>query len=236
MPKFQELSAFAEAMAPVINAANVNVHASATRAVADLSTAYGLTPGLLSDLRFSLPLRPLTRRGLGVLFRYGDVEGDLLDHLRQGALVEDPDGVLRLTEGGRDFIHGLYEVHAAAVERVWAGSDLGETAELVGRVVDAAERLPGGAFELVSPPYEPEGASPGLLLFNRLAVLRYHRADAHAAAWQAAGLSAAEIVGLMDGPLRAGIEADTNRRAGRIYRALSERERDTLYETLLKLI
>ncbi|MET8864613.1 hypothetical protein ABZW11_16875 [Nonomuraea sp. NPDC004580] len=236
MPKYQELSAFAEAIAPVINAAHVNVHASAARAVAELTTASGLTSGLLSDLRFSLPLRPLSRAGLDVLFRYGDPGPDLLDHLRQGTLAEDGDGGLRLTDDGRAFIHSLYEVHAAAVDRVWAGSDLGEAAELVGRVLDTADRLPGGAFELVAPPYEPDGASPGLLLFNRLAVLRYHRADAHAAAWQAAGLSAAEIVGLVDGPLRAGIEADTNRRAGQAYRTLPERERDTLYETLLKLI
>ncbi|GAB2960218.1 hypothetical protein ACFMQL_13915 [Nonomuraea fastidiosa] len=236
MPKFQELSEFAEAIAPVINAAHVNVHASAVRAVAGLTAASGFTPGLLSDLRFSLPLRPLTRSGLAVLFRYTDPEPDIREHLRQGTLAEDGDGVLRVTDTGRSFIHRLYELHEAAVERVWAGGDLTEAAELVGRVLDTADRLPGGAFELVSPPYEPEGSSPGLLLFNRLAVLRYHRADAHAAAWQAAGLSAAEIVRLEDGPLRAEIEADTNRRAGQAYRTLPERERHTLYETLLKLI
>ena len=236
MPKFQDLSEFAEAIAPVVNAAHVNVHASAARAVADLTASSGFTPGILSDLRFSLPLRPLTRDGLAVLYRYADPGPDVIDHLRQGTLAEDGDGVLRLTDAGRSFIDRLYELHEAAIERAWAGGDLAEAAGLAGRALDTADRLPGEAFELVAPPYEPEWASPGLLLFNRLAVLRYHRADAHAAAWRRAGLSAAEIVRLECGPLRAEIEAETNRRAGRAFATLSEGERRTLFETLLKLV
>ncbi|MFC7103272.1 hypothetical protein ACFQQB_24250 [Nonomuraea rubra] len=127
-------------------------------------------------------------------------------------------------------------MHAATAERVWAAHDLPGLAGLVDRVLQAAERLPGGALELVAPPYEPEGAPPGLLLFNRLAVVRYHRADAHAAAWRAAGLSAAGIVGLPDGPLRTGIEAETNLRASAPYGALTAGERETLYDELLKLV
>ncbi len=88
----------------------------------------------------------------------------------------------------------------------------------------------------MAPPYEPEGTGPGLRLFNRLAALRYHRADAHAAAWRSVGLSASEIVDLRDGPERTAIEAETNRRASAPYGALSETERDTLYDILLKLI
>ncbi|MGR6913410.1 hypothetical protein ACU635_04075 [[Actinomadura] parvosata] len=239
MPKFQDLSEFAAAIAPVIGAANVNVHASAARAVADLARTSGLTPGLLSDLRFTLPLRPLTRAGLAVIDRYGTAasrEHDLREHLRQHTLSEDGDGTLRLTGKGLEFVHRLYDVHAATAGRIWAAHDLRGLAELAVRVLESAERLPGGALELVAPPYEPEGAEPGLLLFNRLAVVRYHRADAHAAAWRAAGLSAAEIVGLPDGPLRAGIEAETNRRAAVPYRSLSDEERDTLYDGLLKLV
>ncbi|TYB50418.1 hypothetical protein FXF51_56400 [Nonomuraea sp. PA05] len=238
MPKFQDLSEFAAAIAPVIGAAHVNVHASAARAVAQLAETSGVTPALLSDLRFALPLRPLTRDHLAVIDRYGTAsarERDLQEHLRQHTLTED-DGTLRLTDKGLEFVHRLYEVHAATADRVWAAHDVPGLAALVARVLDAAERLPGGALELVTPPYEPDDATPGLLLFNRLAVVRYHRADAHAAAWRAAGLSVSEIVVLPDGPLRAGIEAETNLRAAAPYGVLTGLEREALYDGLMKLV
>ncbi|MFC4110996.1 hypothetical protein [Nonomuraea zeae] len=243
MPKFQDLSEYAAAIAPVIDAAHVNVHASARRAAIELAETSGLTQGLLPDLRFTLPLRPLTRPGLATIYRYADVPGldaDLGDHLREGTLEEDGDGTLRLTPKGRTFIDALYALHAATTERIWTGHDLPGLAALAGRVLDtatgSAERLPGGAFELVTPPYEPAGTTPGVLLFNRLAVLRYHRADAHAAAWQAEGLSAAAIVGLREGPLRARIEERTNQRAAPPYGVLTADERQTLYDGLLRLI
>jgi hypothetical protein len=67
-----------------------------------------------------------------------------------------------------------------------------------------------------------------VLLFNRLAVLRYQRADAHAAAWQAAGLTADEIVALPPGPARDAIEQETNARNAAPYHALSTAERVTM--------
>ncbi|MGA5764599.1 hypothetical protein [Nonomuraea bangladeshensis] len=237
MAKFQGLAEYAAAIAPIIDAAHVNVHATARRAATELAETSGVTPGLLPDLRFVLPLRPLTRAGLAVIHRYHDpaaLEDAVLEHLREGTLADGDDG-LRLTARGRAYVHGLYEVHAAATARAWPG-DLRVLAELAGRVLEHAERVPRGALELVAPPYEPGGASPGVLLFNRLAALRYHRADAHAAAWEAAGLSAAEIVGLRDGPVRTAVEAATNLRAGRPYAALSAAERDALHDGLLTLI
>lgn len=239
MPKFQDAAEFAAAIAPVIDAAHVNVHASAHRAVTELAARSGVTPGLLHDLRFTLPLRPLTRASLAVVHRYGaaaDRERAVQDHLREGTLAEDADGTLTLTPKGLDHVHGLYALHAAAADRAWAGRDADGLAELVGTVLDLAERLPGGALEFVAPPYEPEGAPPGLLLFNRLAALRYHRADAHAAAWQEAGLTAEEIVALTDGPVRARVEAATNDLAAQPYRRLAERDRERLYDGLLTLI
>ena len=44
------------------------------------------------------------------------------------------------------------------------------------------------------------------LLLNRLGTLRYHRADAHAAAWAEAGHTAASIQALGPGPARDAIE------------------------------
>ncbi|SDM17455.1 helix-turn-helix domain-containing protein [Nonomuraea jiangxiensis] len=239
MPKFQDVPEYAAAIAPVIDAAHVNVHAAARRAADELAEASGVTPGLLADLRFMLPVRPVNRPQLGTIYRYRDPaahQADLEQHLSEGTLTRDGDGTLRLTDKGLKFIHGLYDLHAAATRRVWPDPGLPELADLAGRVLDAAEPLPGGALELASPPYEPVDAPPGLLLFNRIAVLRYHRADAHAASWRAAGLSAAEIVDLRDGPLRILIEAETNQRAAAPYRVLSEDERTTLYDGLMRLV
>ncbi|TDC02882.1 hypothetical protein E1267_28310 [Nonomuraea longispora] len=216
MPKFHDLSEYAATIAPVIDAAHVSLHAEALRSVGDLAESSNLTPGLLVDLRFALR--------------------ELDDHLREGSMTEDPGGLLRPTDAGLAFIHRLYDLHAAAAGRVWAGHDLAALEHLAGRVLDGAEREPGGALEVVAPPYEPEGTSPGVLLFNRIAALRHHRADAHAAAWQAERLTAPEIVALADGPLRARIEAGTNVRAAQPYRILSEDERDILYGGLLKLV
>jgi len=84
----------------------------------------------------------------------------------------------------------------------------------------------------VAPPYEPPGASPEMLLHHRLAVLRHHRADAHAAAWQAAGHTVDTIRGLADGPQRERIEAETNRRASLPYATLSAVERSRLLSGL----
>jgi hypothetical protein len=239
MPKFQDLLEFAAAITPVIDAAHVNVHASARRAGIELAATAGVTGGYLVDLRFTLPLRPLTRASLAAVYRYGDAAGHeegLRDHLREGTLEEDADGTLRLTAKGTEFIHSLYDLHAATTGRVWAGHDVRGLAALVGGVLDRAVRVPGGALEVMAPPYEPEGAPAGLLLFNRLAALRYHRADAHAEAWRSAGLTAAEIVTLREGPLRVRVEEDTNLRAAEPYRALRQNERETLYDGLLGLV
>ncbi|MDG4762818.1 hypothetical protein O7632_01605 [Solwaraspora sp. WMMD406] len=93
----------------------------------------------------------------------------------------------------------------------------------------------GGAFRAVAPPYEPEGTPPGVLLLNRLTVLRHHRADAHAAAWTAAGHTARSIVDLPVGAQRLAIEQETDRRAAGPYQALDPDQRVTLLADLAAL-
>ncbi|MEV0194849.1 hypothetical protein [Nonomuraea sp. NPDC050691] len=233
------MPSYAATIAPVINAVHVNVHASARQERDDHAEACGLTPGFLVDLRYALPARPLTRDDLSVVYRYGsaaELDAEIGDQLRQGTLTEAGDGVLRLTAAGLSYIRGLYEVHAAAVRRLWAAYDVPAVAGLVGEVLDRAEAEPGGAFAVMAPPYEPEGTPPGVLLFNRVAALRYHRADAHAAAWRDAGLTADAVVELGCGPLRDRIEEDTNHRAAQPYATLTGSERETLFEGLLALV
>ncbi|HUR08917.1 MAG TPA: hypothetical protein VM347_40700 [Nonomuraea sp.] len=257
MPKFHDLSEYAATIGPVIDAVHVNVHASARKEAA------GLLPGFLTDLRFTLPVRPLTRRSLATVYRYGDaaeLDAEIREHLDQGTLEEAGDGALRPTAKALAFIDWLYAMHAATTERIWAGHDLQTLADLAGRVVDAAGAdsgaepggdhgaepggdpsgdpggEPGGAFAVMAPPYEPVGTPAGVLLFNRLAALRYHRADGHAAAWRAAGLTVAEIVALGPGPLRDRIERETNQRAATPYGAITEHERALFHGGLLALV
>jgi hypothetical protein len=66
-------------------------------------------------------------------------------------------------------------------------------------------------------------------------VLRYHRADAHAAAWQAAGFTGEAMKQMPAGPTRDAVEAETNRRAGVPYAVLSPEERITLLAGLTAL-
>jgi hypothetical protein len=87
----------------------------------------------------------------------------------------------------------------------------------------------------LAPPYEPVDATVGVLLHHRLSVLRYHRADAHAAARQAAGLTSKAMMQLPAGPMRAAIEAETNRRADVPYATLSVDERVALLAGLAAL-
>ena len=47
--------------------------------------------------------------------------------------------------------------------------------------------LARGALAAMTPNYEPAGTPQSVLLLNRLSALRYHRSDAHAVAWRAAG-------------------------------------------------
>ena len=81
----------------------------------------------------------------------------------------------------------------------------------------------------MTPPYEPDESAPAMLLTTRLGSLRHHRADAHRAAWRAAGLTAERIRSLPDGPERQAIEADTDRRdrAG-VRRAVRRRTAEIL--------
>ncbi|MEU4405119.1 hypothetical protein AB0F88_11375 [Streptosporangium sp. NPDC023963] len=228
MSRFDDLPGYAASIASLIDAVNLGVHIASRPLSRELTERSGLQTDLLVDLRFVLPARPLTAEGLAALYRYNPFDRSEIDaQIAQGALVDDG-GALRATEAALSFIASLYEVHAAVTGELWAGQAdrLPELADLAGRLVAAGGG--GAAFAQASPPHEPVGTPPGVLLFNRLAVLRYHRADAHAGAWTREGLTAAQIIALPPGPARDRIEAETNRRAARPYESLTTRDRQAL--------
>src|SRR5262245_58334573 len=218
------------------------IHASIARAGPRVVT-YGVpldAIDIVGQLRTGLAARPVSAAGLAAVYRYRDA-GQIrrnLDTLASAGIVEQTDdGAIRATDTGRALLAVMYEAGAEAAAALWSAhrETVVDLNELAGRLVVAAVASGGDAYAAVAPPYEPLGASPELLLHHRLAVLRYHRADAHAAAWQAAGHTVDTIRGLADGPERERIEAETNRRAGQPYAALSAAERSRLVSGLTDL-
>lgn len=235
-----DAAAYAAVVRPAIDRIHAGLHAASRDRARPVVERYGLRVGSLVDLRFALLARPLTPAGFAAVMRYRSPEQreeEIETQVEQGALAEDADGVLHMTPRTEKLLRALYAIHAEVAEELWesaaarispptvARPTVTRLAALVGRLLDAAADTGGPAFAQMSPPYEPADAPAGLLLFNRLAALRYHRADAHAAAWQAAGLTAPEIMEMPAGPARDAIEADTNRRDATPYTALTPAER-----------
>ncbi|WP_328421814.1 hypothetical protein OG470_06700 [Micromonospora sp. NBC_00389] len=215
---------------------------------AELSQRYGgvAATGFLVDLRTRLaaPGGTVDGPGFAAITRYHDpvtCQRIVDKQVAHGMLHRGPDGALSATERGTAFLTELYQVHAEVTEELWAGHD-----ERVPRLVAALGRLlsyalvladeegdrGGSAFAAMAPPYEPDGTPSGVLLLNRLGTLRYHRADAHAAAWAAAGHTASSIAALPTGPERLAIELETDRRAAGPYAMLGAEERLTMLADL----
>ncbi|MEU7617628.1 hypothetical protein AB0B27_16275 [Micromonospora rifamycinica] len=208
---------------------------------AELSQRYGgpAATAFLVEFRTRLaaPGGTVDRAGFAAVNRYRDpatCQRALDKQVAHGMIARRPDGGFTATERGADFLTELYQVHAEVTEELWAGHDdrVRRLVEAYGRVLAYALLLagepaaePGPAFDVLAPPYEPDGTPPGVLLLNRIGALRHHRADAHAAAWTAAGHTATSVGKLPDGPERRAIELETDRRAAGPYATLTADER-----------
>ena len=234
---------YAPLIAPVIERLTLAVVNKAMARAAGTPVPHAAAPGairMFGQLRTALLAREVTAAGLAAIYRYrdaGDVRGDVEGLRAAGLIATTGDGGVQATEPGQAVLAGMYKVSAEVAGELWAGQEgsLAGLAGLAGRLVQSAVATGGEAYAAMAPPYEPAGAAAGLLLHTRLSVLRYHRADAHAAAWQAAGLTSAAIRQLPAGPTRDAIEAQTNHRAGLPYATLSPDERITLLAGLAAL-
>lgn len=243
---------FAGLVAPAIDRAFVaGMLAGRDGGGAELSSRYGgpAATGFLVEFRTRLaaPGGTVDGPGFAAVTRYRDpaaCQRALDKQVAHGMIQRAPDGGFCATERGLAFLAELYQVHGEVTEELWAGHD-----DRVVRLVTALGRLlgyalllaetedpgAGSAFDAMAPPYEPAGTPPGVLLLNRLGALRYCRADAHAAAWTAAGHTAASIAELPPGPERLAIEQETDRRAAGPYTVLSGEERLTMLADLAAL-
>ncbi len=232
---------FAALVAPVVDRVVIGVHLRAQPRGRELFRSHGLERGgSLVEFRAALPSGPVARRTLEAVSRYfpdGGLDDELAYQAEQATLEVHDDGSVTATDRGRVVIDGLYDVHANAAGDGWATreADLPRLAELGKRLLVAARPTAGPAFAGMGQPHERPGDPPALVLFNRLAALRYHRADAHAASWAAAGHTAESINAIEAGPERDAIEAETNRRAAPPFAALSPDERLTLLAGLAAL-
>ncbi|MFB9906264.1 hypothetical protein [Allokutzneria oryzae] len=146
-----------------------------------------------------------------------------------GWLLRRGDGVA-MTPRSRELLAEVSERLDAAATELW-----GEPEELLAMAQLVVERATGTSAGVVFDALAarpPVGSVAGRLL-DRLSALRYHRADAHAAAWQAEGLTADGVRALRDSdPVRRRIEAATGRVAARPYRRIEPEQRARLIAAL----
>ncbi len=194
---------------------------------------------MLGYLRNAYPDRVVTRAAVRSVFTYHPetpVDSCLDVLVSCGLLVEPSSGTLTLTGAGQNCIEELHAVADQAARQAWgaAGQAVVSCAPLVARTLLAAWETGGEAFALMAPDLLPHGMSEPGLLAERLTGLRFHRFDAHIAAWRTAGYEVADLESLSE-PVRSAIEADTNTRAAAPYVELSEAERQLLLAGLRDL-
>ncbi|MEV4754089.1 hypothetical protein AB0J86_03100 [Micromonospora sp. NPDC049559] len=219
------------------------MRASRDRGGIELGKRYGgpAAIGFLIDFRTRLaaPYGVVSGAGFAAVTRYADPAEcqRVLDKQLAHGMIHRVDGGFAATTRGHAFLQELYQLHAGVTAEIWSGhaERVARLVEALGRLLAAAATDGGDAFHAMAPPHEPDGTPPGVLLLNRLGSLRYHRADAHAAAWQAAGHTARSITALAPGPEREAIEAETDRRAAGPYEVLPPAQRLTFLADLAAL-
>ncbi|MFC0507118.1 hypothetical protein [Micromonospora costi] len=243
---------FAGLVAPAVDrAVAAALDAGRRRGGAELGRRYGgpAATGFLVEFRTRLaePGGIVDEPGFAAVTRYRDpaeCRRALDKQVAYGTLHRLPDGGIAATERGLAFLDELRGLHAEVTAELWAGHE-----ERVVRLVEAFGRLvayalvldaeqpaaAGAAFAATAPPYEPDGTPAGVLLLDRLDALHHHRADAHAAAWTAAGHTARSVAALPPGPERLAIDLETDRRAAGPYGALTPEERLTVLADLAAL-
>lgn len=194
-------------------------------------------PGFIASFYFGLLARPMPAAALDAALTYVGV--DMSEELADGVALVDGEGTWSLTEAGTVLAVDFQRAVGEGTQQHWEGipeHDIDELCRLLGLLLDAGKATGGPAFAALAPPHEPEGALPTTIVSSRLGALRHHRADAHRAAWQGAGLTLEQLRALPPNSAeRIAIEAETNRLDAPIYAALTEDERWKFLGLLAKL-
>lgn len=201
--------------------------------------ASGLNPEtgkLLAYLRNAWPDRSVPRSSVRAVFTYQPETpvDDLLDVLVGQGLIDEPEpGLLRVLPPGRHLLEELHLASSSAADSLWADAleHVAAAAPLVETALSAARATGGDSLQVMAPHRLPEAMSAAGVLAEQLTGLRFHRFDAHAAAWRHAGLEVRDLAA-MDDALRESIEAETNVRASHPYTALTGAQRRLLVQHL----
>lgn len=221
----------AAVVAPIVDRLRIGIARRLRERMAPVVAGAGGDPTLVRTvgmLRNALPDRAVPREGFATVFVYEPDAPAMVDRALESGYAEDAGGgLLRLTRRGGELVEDLRRITGEIVEELWSAhaDRCAALAPLAGRLLDSASATGGPTFAVLAPPYEPAGTPTALLLAERLTPLRFHRFDAHVAAWRRAGLTAEQARSLPPGQERDAIEADTNRRAGAPFAVLDRAER-----------
>src|SRR5262245_50979963 len=171
---------YAPLMAPILERltfAVVKLSVSRAPSVPATGGASADAMRMFAQLRTALSARAISPGGIEAGYRYRDTDDvrDDLGGLRGAGLIEaSPDGTIRATETGRAVLAMMYQTSAEATGQLWSQNEnaLPALNDLAGRVIHAGLSTGGDAYLTMAPPYEPADATVGVLLHNRLSVLR----------------------------------------------------------------
>jgi hypothetical protein len=201
----------------------------------DLAGRYGGPPavGFLIEFRtrLSAPGATVSAGQFAAVCRYRDLQAareTLRGHADHGTLVLADDGSFEAGERGHEFLKDLYALHGEFARTLWSDFPASRLNELARLALDSVTA--GPSLSAMTPCHYPTGTPVEAVLVNNLGTLRYHRADAHAAAWRAEGLTADQIKAMpLDaadpGGVRTRIEVETNRAAAQAWTIFTEAER-----------
>jgi hypothetical protein len=230
-------------VAPEIDRIRLDLLVAARPTLIELTSRAGLTQGtaqLVGMLRNLGPDRLVSVDEIRALQRYqptDEVTAALEAGLDAGVFTAPFSDKIALTTTGVALVTEMLNLYDTLTAQVWAGEAdrVAVLLPIVERVVDAAAANHGPAFSVVWPLWRLPDEPAALLLAELLTPLRYHRFDAHVAAWTAAGLTVEQVVALVPGDQRDEIEAETDRRAAVPYEVLQPDERATLLTELEQL-
>jgi hypothetical protein len=230
-----EAERIAAATAPIIDRIRMAVVRAVGAVEADVADRLEIPAPLLrllGMLRNTAPDRVVAIDDVLEVFLYqppAQIKATIEALVRVGLAESVGDRTLRLTSAAQPVMQEVFGSMQTFVDELWSAQ-----ADLVTRLLPIAERvcaavsLSGGAATRVMAPRQAlPGASAALLLAESLTPLRFHRFDAHAAAWRAEGLTVEQMQQLEPGPQRQRIEDETNRRVAPPYAVLTPDERFT---------
>lgn len=189
--------------------------------------------GPLVELRGPLLAGPVSRHVVTGLFDYRPgVEQDIADLVTAGWLVRSRAAVAP-TARCSALLETVMTAAGTALRDAW-GRPEAALARVDAVVRSATGTSAGPVFDALAS-VDPQGSS-AVRLFERCDALRHHRADAHAAAWRAVGLSPTAWTDVpADDPVHQHVASVTNRVASRPYRPLSAVDRTELVAALRRL-